>query len=217
LTQITSAGPDFDPAWSPDGKRIAFTSTRDGNNEIYLMNADGSTQTRLTNNAAIDIDPKWSPDGRILFNSTRDVQGDIYVMDDNGANVTRLTVFHAGHPDWSRDGSKIAFMGLPSSDRHPQIYIADADGRNITHVVTTPRPTAEPCWSPTGQIVFTTIVDKLGVRINIFQVDSDGRNLKRLTAGPLADERPSLSPDGSKLAFHSNRDGNYEIYVKSLR
>jgi len=219
LTQITSSlGDDFEPAWSPDGKRIAFTSSRDGNREIYLMNADGSNQIRLTVNAAIDTYPKWSPDGRILFNSTRDGQGDIYVMDDNGGNVRRLTTLSAGQPDWSRDGTKIAFMGHPRSESIPQIYVADSDGNNVVKLATSTNPASEPCWSPVrGQIVFAKVIDKLGARVNVFQMETDGRNFKRLTAGPARDQRPSLSPDGSKLAFQSNRDGDYEIYVRSLR
>ena len=73
-TRLTNnAAADVEPAWSPDGSRIAFASTRDGNFEIYVMNADGSNQTRLTNNAAADDQPAWSPDGtRIAFKSNRD-------------------------------------------------------------------------------------------------------------------------------------------------
>jgi Tol biopolymer transport system component len=83
---------EFDPAWSPDGTRIAFDSDRDGNSEIYVMDADGANQTRLTINTSNEHKPTWSPDGtRIAFNSDRDGNYEIYVMDANGSNQTNLS------------------------------------------------------------------------------------------------------------------------------
>ncbi len=71
---------DYYPSWSSDGLRIVFNSRRDGNWEIYTMNADGSNQTRITNNASIDIGPKWSPSGdKIAFSSNRDGNQEIYL------------------------------------------------------------------------------------------------------------------------------------------
>jgi len=86
------------------GSRIAFESVRDGNGEIYVMDADGSNQTRLTNNPADDGSPAWSPDGsRIAFYSDRDGNYEIYVMDADGSNQTRITNNPAGDAflDWS--------------------------------------------------------------------------------------------------------------------
>ena len=93
--------------------KIAFRSDRDGNGEIYVMNADGTNQTRLTNNSAEDIWPSWSPDGtKIAFMSDRDGNGEIYVMNADGTNQTRLTNNSATEycPSWSPDGTKIVFM-----------------------------------------------------------------------------------------------------------
>ena len=223
LTQLTnSPADDTEPAWSLDGKRIAFTSSRDGNKEIYLMNADGSNQTRLTTDPGIDICPTWSPDGRILFNSTRDKMGGIYVMDSDGTNTSRLTSLAAGQPACSPGGGRFAFVG-PSIEKiggtfPPQVFVSDADGKNVSMLTRYPEPNGEPCWSSDGaSIVFARIVDKMGARTNLFQMDSSGGNVRRLTAGPTGDRAPALSPDGSKLAFQSNRAGNYEIYVMSLR
>src|SRR5256885_16405756 len=90
LTQL--ADRSFDPRWSPTGQRIAFTSTRDGNPEIYVMNADGSAQTRLTNNPGADANPSWSPDGqRIALETTRDGASEIYVMNADGSQLTNVT------------------------------------------------------------------------------------------------------------------------------
>ena len=91
------------PDWSPDGQKIAFDSTRDGNFEIYVMDVDGSNVQRLTHNDKVDARPAWSPDGRrIVFHSSRDGNSEIYVMDADGGNVERLTSNNhfSGHPDW---------------------------------------------------------------------------------------------------------------------
>jgi Tol biopolymer transport system component len=93
---------DSTPAWSPDGKQIAFTSNRDGRPQVYVMNADGSNMRRVSQSEAGDVSPSWSPDGNwIAFASTRDGSTDIYMMDLNGGNVTRLTKTGGDHPIWS--------------------------------------------------------------------------------------------------------------------
>ena len=123
---------DYEPAWSPDGKKIAFWSNRDGNNEVYVMNADGSDQTNLTNNPADDggASTFWSPDGKkIVFASDRDGNRDVFVMNADGTNPTNLTNNPAADdlPAWSPDGAKIAF----TSDRGG-IYVMNSDGSNQT-------------------------------------------------------------------------------------
>ena len=100
------------PAWSPDGKRIAFTSKRDGNFEIYVMNADGSNPTRLTDNPRMDVYPSWSPDGKqIAFESDRNLAPNIFVMNPDGTNIKQVTEGPDWNiePAWSPDGKRIAF------------------------------------------------------------------------------------------------------------
>jgi len=85
-------GADRSPAWSPDGRRIAFAAERDGNTDIYTMNTDGTDERRLTTDPGLDDDPEWSPDGRrIAFTSEMDGNTDIWVMDADGSNKERLT------------------------------------------------------------------------------------------------------------------------------
>ena len=126
--------PGFDrsPAWSPDGKRLAFESLRDGNHEIYVMNADGSDQTNLTKNPASDRSPAWSLDGkRIAFDSDRDGDDEIYVMNADGSDVTRLTdnpveADEAEHVegDEQEDGDAGAFAYLEAAPKD-QVYLVE--------------------------------------------------------------------------------------------
>jgi TolB protein len=183
------------------------------------MNADGTNQTRLTNDSSSDAFPKWSRDGRIIFTSDRNGQTGIYVMDFDGQKTTKLITMEAGQATSSPDGRKISFVatGLEKIAGHFQfqIFVVDADSSNVKMLTRSARSTFGPCWLPDSKSIAFN-VDDMGVRSNIFQVDADGTNFRRLTAGPNIDTRPAFSPDGSKLAFQSNRDGDYEIYVMNL-
>lgn len=221
LAQITnSPAEDTEPVWAPDGKRVAFASLRDGNKEIYVMNADGSSARRLTDHPGVDSSPRWSVDGRILFTSNRGGQADIYVMDDAGRNVARLTTIGATQAAWAPDGRKVVFVSrsteIIGGAYWLQVYVIDADGSNLKMITRSPNSTFAPKWSADGASI-TFVIEYHGLRANIFEISAEGGNLKRLTAGPKFDGRPAYSPDGTKLAFESNRNGNYEIYVMSLR
>ena len=122
----------------PAAGRIAFTSTRDGNGEIYIMNADGSNVTRLTNNPANDDRPIWSPGGKpIAFVSDRDGNLEIYVMSADGSNQTRLTNHPARdvYPVWSPDGTRIMFVS--NRDGAFEIYVMNTDGSNVVRITRT--------------------------------------------------------------------------------
>src|SRR2546428_3635816 len=121
LAPIKKTSPNVTAA-SSIGK-IAFASDRDVNFEIYLMDADGGGQIRLTENSGEDYSPAWSPDGkRLAFVSTRDGNAEIYVMNSDGTGQTRLTNNSASdlHPAWTPDGSRIAFV--TNRDGNDEIY-----------------------------------------------------------------------------------------------
>ena len=137
---------DTEPTWSPDGTKIAFTSTRDGFEEIYVMDPNGANQTNLTNDPDVDIDPTWSPDGtKIAFQSFRD-PGGIWVMEASGANQTPLPNSLQGDasPVWSPDGTKIVFttfaVGLS------EVFVMDIDGSNRTRLTTNELNDFNPDW-----------------------------------------------------------------------
>ena len=197
---------------------IIFASYRDGNMDIYVMNSDGSNQTRLTNNPAKDEYPTWSPDGkRIAFGSNRDSyceiyeNAEVYIMNADGSSQTNLTNNPAydHFPFWSPDGKKIAFAS--ERDGNMNIYIMNADGSNQTRLTDNTAHDVKPQWSPDGKkIAFQTT--RHG-KEEIYVMNSDGSNEIRLTNNPAWDGCLSWSPDGKKIAFASYRDGNDEIYV----
>ncbi|MGA9363425.1 MAG: T9SS type A sorting domain-containing protein [Bacteroidota bacterium] len=194
--------------------KIAFHTTRDGNFEIYVMNADGTGQTRLTTDPSTDWGSSWSPDGtKIVFSSYRDGNQEIYVMNADGANQTRLTNDPAAdyQPSWSPDGTRIAFVS--TRDGNDEIYVMNADGSNQTNLTHSGRTDYSPSWSPDGsQIGFVS--DRSG-NDELYVMNADGTNPTRLTYNPSYEWRPRWSPDGLRIVyqFYSFQDGTHEIYV----
>ncbi len=201
-----------------NAERIVFTSYRDGNGEIYVMNADGSGQTRLTNNTALDLEPSFSADGtKIAFTSYRDGNGEIYVMNADGSGQTRLTNNTAedNQPSFSADGTKIAFTSRRdgNSGIYREIYVMNADGSGQTRLTSNADEDSQPSFGADGtKIAFTSYRDGNGGEIYV--MNADGSDQTRLTNDTAEDIQPSLSADGTKIAFASYRDGTaLEIYV----
>ena len=214
LGNVTVRAPAPTPApdaASGSGGRISFTSNRDGNWEIYAMNADGSGVVRLTRDSAADGCASWSSDGRrIAFESTRDGYYAIYAMNADGSNQTRLTSDSAdGCPVWSPDGRRIAFQSY--RDGNGEIYAMNADGSNQTRLTNNDARDRDPAWSPDGRrIAFSSERDG---NSEIYVMNADGSGLTRITNNSVYDGVPAWSPDGRRIAFGSRRDGNSEIYV----
>lgn len=190
-----------DPAWSPDGSRIAFSSYRDGNREIYVINADGTGLKRLTTNQVLDEFPFWSPDGEwIGFTSNND----LYIMRPDGTEQTLLIAEENGRvwgSDWSPDGKKILYQA--DVEGHFEIYVANADGSRRTRLTYTDRivENGGARWSPDGKkIVFT----RLKSVFEIFVMNADGSNQTFLVKGAAAD----WSPDGNWIVFRRQAGRN---------
>jgi|GEM_PF-1472278 len=192
--------------------RIAFSSNLDGDFEIFVMDADGSNVTQLTDNESLDWHPAWSPDGsHIAFFSNRDRDSDIFVMDADGGNQVQLTFNGSTDecPVWSPDGSRIAFFS--DCDGDFEIFVMDANGSNQTQLTFNSSIDSSPAWSSDGHRL-TFYSNRDGDR-EIFVMDADGSNQTQLTNNNCEDYAPTWSPDGSRITFFSLRDVDAEIFV----
>lgn len=183
--------------------RIVFHSDRDGDFDIYSMDADGSNVAQLTNDPADDLFPAVSSSGQwVAFASNRDGGFSIYVMRSDGSNVTRVTSGSTDRaPSWSPDGLHLAFARY--SGGLGDIFTVKTDGTELTRLTSNLFQDVEPAWSPDGtRIAFTT--DRDGAD-EVYVMDAaDGSNAINLTNHPGRDDDADWSPDGSLILFHRN-------------
>jgi TolB protein len=205
--KLTSGhGRDYNPVWSPDGRRILFVSDRDGNEELYEMRRDGSGLRRLTRNGVADATPAWSPDGRrIAFARGRAGARQLYVMPSSGGQA-RLLVrspergMESWSPSWSPDGHRIVFATNRAGFFNIELYVVGADGRGLRRLTRDVGDDAMPDWSPDGRRI--VYVSNRTQNNELYVIDPDGRNARRLTITPgVWEQLPRFSDDGEELLF----------------
>lgn len=202
------------PQWSPDGTKIAYNSNKSGNQQIHVMNADGTFPLQKTSEGLLLSDARWSPSGgHIVFAASRANKESIIVMDtvdfSPKENLT-LDLDQAVDPRWSPDGSRIAFTSSQLGLR--DIYVMNADGSNKVNLTSGAGDDRLPVWSPDGmRILFSTTRDNNG---ELYAINADGTGLKNLTNNSADDGSAQWSPDGSRIVFSSNRDGGaLKLYI----
>ena len=208
LFRLTSdPAPDVEPALSPDGDRLAFSSRRDGNWEIYLLDRDGAL-TRLTHNTHYDGDPAWSPDGQyIAFESYRAWDIDIWVMRADGSEKRNLTPrVPAGDcdPAWSPDGRFIAFSSWRYGDK--DIFLIEVETGETIQLTNATTDEDSPAWSPDGRYIAYVKEDNERREVWVLDVQTPparGGQARRIT-WLTRDEAPVWLPDG-RLVFVSQR------------
>jgi serine/threonine protein kinase/Tol biopolymer transport system component len=221
------------PAWSPDGKRIVFTSPCAGkddnfkNSSLYIMNADGTDAKPLISEPGGDFDPAWAPDGnRVAFVSYRNGRSQIFIYDFAAATASALPnpssdVDEVRYPAWSPFGNQIVFSAKRFNVY--QIWVMADNGQGQQQVVRSGQDywDMNPTWSPNGEtILFSQRRINVGSRFYLmsilYQDRADG-NASRLNYGPLPIENVHFSPDGFWLIFEGESDdGNRDIFMMTV-
>lgn len=224
LTPATRSSDVF-PAWSPNSKKISFTSDRAeaGNPDVYTMNADGSGVTRLTDAPGEDRGTSWTSEGaRIVFHSSRDRDAthtfDIFSMKADGTDERKLfTNGSAAYVCGNRVDGTIVFnssgnpLGTnPTADF--EIFTMDVHGNNVRQVTNNTVLDSGPKWSPDCSTISYNSTDTTS--LDIHRINADGTGDVNLTNTPgIFDAFSAWSPDGTRIVFSSNRDVNFEIYT----
>ncbi len=210
-----------EPARSPDGTKVAFTSHRDRDVEIYVLDAGGGDPVNLTRHpAAADRSPAWSPDGRrIAFVSNRSGGrlGHLFVMDADGGGVEQLTeepqASWAFWPTWSPDGSVITCVAGQGTVEG--IFAVDMASGGMRLLSPEGQLAGESSWSPDGARIAYTALDTTSDSSHIWTMEADGGGARQLTSGEVWDRTPTWSPDGSRIAFarQTPEETRYDIYI----
>ncbi len=214
----------------PNGK-IVFESNRDGDNDIWVMNPDGTVPENLTDQHGSDVFPAWSADAtQIAFSSDRAerLNADVYVMDADGRNPRRLTTTPGEDRgvSWTTDGRIVFHSTRAANEDHVfEVFIMDADGKNQTQLTTEGGSAAYACGdSVNGTIVFNSNrpqpddIDVTGDGIpdpdfDIYTMDMDGSNVRNVTDNQIFDSGPKFSPDCRRISYNSSdAGGSLDIY-----
>lgn len=197
-----------DPAWGPNGDKVAYARKVDGYFQIFVQTFGGDV-VQLTDDARDHRKPSFSPDGNLLVYTAAD---DLWVLNvsDSEAEPARLTNTAAVEtdPDWSPEGGLIAYVSDEAGNF--DIYTIRSDGSDVQRLTSTTADERQPTWSPDGSLL-AYVADLYGSN-DIFTIRASGEGRTQITEDPADDLSPSWSADGAYLLFASNRNGNYDIY-----
>ena len=207
-------GDKLEPTVSPDGRRIAFVSTRDGNREIYVMDRNGQNQTRLTFTPYDESEPDWSNQNRIAYVARSGFESEIFVMNPDGTGQDRLTTntWADASPSWSPTGTQLTYASRQTGPW--DVWTMSSTGTNPVNLTESTHVDNEPDWSPDGfRIVFTS--NRNANRRHIYRISSTGTQLTPVTSGNHDNAQAAWAPDSDHIAFVSTRDGQQELYIVS--
>ncbi len=199
------------PTWSPDGKKMVFTSFLRGTPALFVLTPQEGYLRLLWDKGGVNSSATFSPDGKQLaFASSRDGNTDIYILPIDGGTPRRLTTARGidTQPAWAPNGRQIAFTSTRSGT--PQIYLMDADGSNVRRLSFDGGFHDEATWTHDGTRIACTT--KVGGRFQIATIDTVTSRRTVITA-PGNNESPCFSPDGSMIAFASDRTGTSQIFI----
>jgi TolB protein len=193
-TLVAQGGLNITPVFSPDGNSLAYSSSHEGNAELYRLDTKTKAVQRLTTHAAGDLSPSWAPSGReLVFTSDRSGGPQIFLMSADGSNVRRLTFegdYNAA-PVWSPRGNLIAYV-CRTPKKEYKLCVITPDGQKRLQLTTGLGVDDSPSWSPDGRhLVFSSTVEG---KSQIYMIDADGKDLERITFTGTHNSAPSWSP-----------------------
>ena len=193
-TLVAQGGLNITPVFSPDGHSLAYSSSHEGNAELYRLDTKTKAVQRLTTHAAGDLSPSWSPSGReLVFTSDRSGGPQVFLMSADGSNVRRLTFegdYNAA-PAWSPRGNWIAYV-CRTPKKEYKLCVITPDGQKRLQLTTGLGVDDSPSWSPDGRhLVFSSTVEG---KSQIYMIDADGKDLERITFTGTHNSAPSWSP-----------------------
>lgn len=218
-------GLDEYPAFSPNGKKIAFVSQKDDNQEVYLMDLNGNNQENLSRHPQKDIHPQFSPDGKsIIFNSNRAGNFDIYLMTLSNRQTTQLTSSpnDETYAHWSPDGKQIVYVKWleEQGKANGELFIYDLNDRSEVRLTNNPAFDGWPSWADDGKKVIFASNRHNRKDFQIYTIDSDGSNVVKLTSGEEENAtftKPVYARDGSsRVACTRTKEGNVEVFVFTI-